>query len=221
VRPESRESILVTRVLLVDDHRIMRDGLRAILAGEPEIEVVGEAVDGRGAIAMIERDPPDVIVMDVGMPGMNGVEATRNVLRSHPDVRVVALSIHSDKRYVRNMLAAGASGYVLKSAAADELLCAVRAAMRGERFLSSEVDGEGAVGRAGDGSAYSVLGAREREVLQLLAEGMKSKAIGEQLSIAYKTVETHRRNIMRKLGIHSVAELTKYAVREGLTNLEG
>lgn len=221
MRPESRESILVTRVLLVDDHRIMRDGLRAILAGEPEIEVVGEAVDGRGAIAMIERDPPDVIVMDVGMPGMNGVEATRNVLRSHPDVRVVALSIHSDKRYVRNMLAAGASGYVLKSAAADELLCAVRAAMRGERFLSSEVDGEGAVGRAGDGSAYSVLGAREREVLQLLAEGMKSKAIGEQLSIAYKTVETHRRNIMRKLGIHSVAELTKYAVREGLTNLEG
>ena len=211
---------MTTRVLLVDDHRIMREGLRALLAHEPEINVIGEAVDGRGALAMVDRDPPDVIVMDVGMPGMNGVEATRCVRRAHPDVKVVALSIHADKRYVQNMLSAGASGYVLKSAAADELLGAVRAAIRGERFLSSELDGEAIGSRPGDGSAFSVLGAREREVLQLLAEGLKSKTIAERLSIAYKTVETHRRNIMRKLGIHSVAELTKYAVREGLTNLE-
>lgn len=211
---------MTIRVMLVDDHRMMREGLRAILSREPEIQVVGEAVDGRGAVALVEQEPPDVIVMDVGMPGMNGVEATRCVRRANADVKIVALSLHADKRYVQNMLAAGASGYVLKSSAADELLSAVQAATRGERFLSPALDSHDLNGRKNDGSAFSVLGAREREVLQLLSEGLKSKTIAERLSIAYKTVETHRRNIMRKLRIHSVAELTKYAVREGLTNLE-
>jgi DNA-binding NarL/FixJ family response regulator len=213
------------RVLLVDDHTMMREGLRSLLVGVPDIEVVGEASDGRMAIDLARRLSPDVVVMDVGMPELNGVEATRRIRAENERVRVVALSTHTDKRYVHHMLEAGASGYVLKIAAHDELLRAVRAASLGKSYLSAEVAGS-VVERSthahagGEVSAYSTLGSREREVLQLVAEGKTSAETAKEMFISIKTVETHRRNIAQKLGLHGTADLTKYAVREGLTSLE-
>lgn len=213
------------RVLVVDDHRMMREGLRKILADTGEIEVVAEADDGRAALDAAEQHRPDVVVMDVGMRGMNGIEATRCLRRDHPGIKVVALSTYADKRYVQNMMRAGAVAYVLKEAASDDLLRAVHAAARGEHYLSPRITGSLLepwtlpAGRA-DASAYELLGAREREVLQLLSEGKTSKEIAARLGVSPKTIEAHRRNIAQKLGIHSVAELTKYALREGLTSLE-
>ena len=214
------------RVLLVDDHRMMREGLRVLLAGAPDIEVVGEASDGRTALDLVRTNTPDVVVMDVGMPEMNGVEATRRIRAENEGVKVIALSTHRDKSYVHHMLEAGACGYVLKIGAHGELLQAVRAASQGRTYLSQEIAGL-VVERSththtqGEVSAYSTLGAREREVLQLVAEGKTSAETARQMHISIKTVETHRRNIAQKLGLHGTAELTKYAVREGLTSLEG
>ena len=214
------------RILLVDDHKMMRDGLRAILNRREDFEVVGEADDGRSALSLVSATSPDVVVMDVGMPHMNGIEATRRIQKEAPNARVVALSTHSDRRYVQNMIAAGAAGYVLKEAASEDLLRAVDAVARGESYLSSQITGVvfdslRASRTSRDAtSAYSLLGAREREVLQLLAEGMTSKEIAARLSLSTKTVETHRRNISQKLGLHSIAALTKFAVREGLTTLD-
>jgi len=213
------------RVLLVDDHQMMRDGLRAILGRRSDFEVVGEADDGRTALAQASSLQPDVVVMDVGMPQMNGIEATRRLKKETPGSRVVALSTHSDKRYVLNMIEAGASGYVLKEAASEDLLRAVEAASLGEHYLSPQITGAvfepwRNTASRGKSSAYRNLGTREREVLQLLAEGKTSKEIAARLNLAVKTVETHRRNIGQKLDLHSIAELTKYAIREGLTSLD-
>jgi two-component system, NarL family, response regulator NreC len=211
------------RVLLVDDHRIMREGLCALFSGVPDIEVVGQAADGRTALDLVRTLAPDVVVMDVGMPELNGVEATRRIRAENERVKVIALSMHT--RYVHPMLEAGASGYVLKMAAHGELLQAVRAASSGGTYLSPEIAGQ-VVERStsdhpdGNGSVYSRLGAREREVLQLVAEGKTSSETAKQMHISIKTVETHRRNIAQKLRLHGTAELTKYAVREGLTSLD-
>jgi DNA-binding NarL/FixJ family response regulator len=217
---------MMIRVLLVDDHQMMRDGLRGLLVGEPDIEVVGEASDGRIALDLVRTLSPDVVVMDIGMPDMNGVEATRRIHNEYERVKVVALSTHTDKRYVHHMLEAGACGYVLKIAAHDELLRAVRAASVGKTYLSPEIAGlvverSTSTNPGKDVSAYSTLGAREREVLQLVAEGKTSGETAKQMHISIKTVETHRRNIVQKLGLRGTAELTKYAVREGLTSLDG
>jgi DNA-binding NarL/FixJ family response regulator len=214
------------RVLLVDDHKMMRDGLRALLAGVPDIEIVGEASDGREALALVRALFPDVVVMDVGMPELNGVEATRRIRAANERVQVIALSTHADKRYVHHMLEAGACGYVLKIAAHGELLRAVRAASLGRTYLSPEIAGlvverSTSPHAGGQASAYSTLGAREREVLQLVAEGKTSAEAAEEMHISIKTVETHRRNIAQKLGLHGTADLTKYAIREGLTSLDG
>ena len=196
------------RILLVDDHQMMRDGLRAILTERSDFDVVGEAEDGRSAISLVEDLRPEIVVMDVGMPQMNGIEATRKIKKQAPDVKVIALSTHSDKRYVLNMIAAGASGYVLKEAASDDLLRAVDAVSRDGHYLSPQITGvvldrwRGATTR-GASSAYTTLGTREREVLQLLAEGKTSKEIAARLSLSTKTVETHRRNISQKLDLHS------------------
>lgn len=219
------ESSKKIRVLLVDDHKMMRDGLRFILESCPEIEVIGEAGDGRSAIACVRELHPDIVVMDIGMQELNGIEAARRIRAEHSDVNIVALSTHSDRSYVLHMLSAGAAAYVLKDSAFEELHQAVLAVHAGHRFLSPAITGivvEQAAQPERDGgtSVYATLGSREREVLQLLAEGYTSPQIGLRLHMAVKTVESHRRNIMRKLGIHSIALLTKYAVREGLSNLE-
>jgi two-component system NarL family response regulator len=213
------------RILLVDDHQMMRDGLRSILDLEDDLDVVGEAGNGYEALEMARTRRPDVIVMDIGMKDLNGIEATRQIMAQNPRAKVVALSTHSDESYVLSMLEAGASGYVLKDAAVDEMRRAIRVVAGGRHYLSPEIAGtvvgSRLRGAAEEGaSASSLLGARERQILQLLAEGHTSSEIARRLHIATTTVDSHRRNIMKKLDLHSVAELTKYAIREGLTSLE-
>jgi DNA-binding NarL/FixJ family response regulator len=186
---------------------------------------VGEASDGRTALDLVRTLTPDVVVMDIGMPELNGVDATTRIRAENPRVKVVALSTHADPRYVMHMLDAGATGYVLKISAYDELVRAVRAAALGRTYLSPEIAGvvvehSTSPHTGSEVSAYSTLGAREREVLQLVAEGKTSAETAKQMHISIKTVETHRRNIAHKLNLHGTAELTKYAIREGLTSLE-
>jgi len=213
------------KILLVDDHKIIRDGLRAILEKHQDIVVVGEAANGHEAIALVEKLSPGVVIIDITMPELNGIDATRRITGAHPEIKVIGLSMNLDSRYVLAMLAAGAVGYLLKNAAAEELVRAVHAVAAGQTYLCPEVSGV-VVERMlrGEGPAEpvtaSLLSPREREVLQLLAEGRTSKDIGQQLHIAVATVETHRRQIMSKLNLRTVAELTKYAVREGLTSLD-
>jgi DNA-binding NarL/FixJ family response regulator len=214
-----------TTILLVDDHRVLRRGLRALLSDEPPLEVIGEAGDGREGIELARELAPDVVVMDVAMPGLNGATATRRIIEESDSARVIALSMHSDRRYVSEMLAAGASGYLLKSCETEELVLAIKTVAAGRTYLSPEIAGEvvhGYVhGRSPDDrTAAPDLSGREKEVLQLLAEGRTSKEIAHDLHVSPKTVTAHRQNIMDKVGIRSVAELTKYAIREGLTSLE-
>jgi two-component system NarL family response regulator len=214
--------MMTTRILLVDDHELMREGLRSILEGDPDAEIVGEASTGREAVVLARTLKPDVVVMDVGMKDLNGIDATRQIRAELPKIHVIALSSHSDSRYVSAMLEAGACGYVLKANAYADLREALQAARQGKSYLCAEVT-KGVVDASLHGShrgAEPSLSEREREVLQLLAEGLSSPQIGKRLFIATSTVETHRRSIMRKLEIHSVADLTKWAIREGLTELE-
>jgi DNA-binding NarL/FixJ family response regulator len=213
------------KVLLVDDHKIIREGLRAMLDKEQGLKIVGEAEDGRTAIKLVRELSPDLVVMDIGMPDLTGIEATRQITAKHPNVKVIALSMHSDKRFVSEMLAAGASGYLLKDCAFDELSRAIHTVLEGRTYLSPDIAGivvEGYVHQTATNksSAFARLTDREREVLQLIAEGEGTKQIATRLHISIKTVETHRQHVMGKLNIFSVAELTKYAVREGLTSLE-
>lgn len=216
---------MITKILLVDDHLMLRDGLRALLEKDAGMKVVGGAENGREAIELTRTLAPDVVVMDIGLPGLNGIEATRQILASNSGVKIIALSMHSDKRYVIQMLKAGASGYLLKNCASDELVRAIHSVLANQRFLSQGiaetlVDHVVRDGAGGAGTAFTDLTAREREVLQLLAEGMTSKQIAKEISVAVKTVETYRRDIMHKLDLHNVAELTRYAIREGLTSLD-
>jgi len=210
------------RVLLVDDHGLMREGLRSILERESDVEVVGEAASGRAAVELARTLEPDVVIMDVAMKDSNGIEATRQLRSAQPNIKVIALSSHSDSRYVSAMLDAGACGYVLKANAYDELRRALVAAKQDKSYLSPDVT-ESVVGRRGEREldpSHASLSPREKEVLQLLAEGLSSPQIGKRLYIATATVESHRRSMMRKLRIHNVADLTKYAIREGLTSLD-
>jgi len=217
------------RVLLVDDHKILRDGLKSMLAKEVDIEVVGEVENGREALEFVAASEPHVVVMDIGMAELNGIDACRELTGSHPAIRVVALSMHSDRRYVSEMLAAGATGYLLKDSAFDELATAIRMAAEGRTFLSPGVAGivvEDYVRRVSGNGADSptqsgrALSAREREVLQLIAAGASTKEAAASLHLSVKTIETHRRQIMDKLGIYNLAGLIKYAVREGLASLD-
>ena len=210
-----------TTILLVDDHRIVREGLRTLLAQQPDREVVGEEADGREAVEKSRLLRPDVVVMDIAMPELNGVEATRLVLSELPATRVVALSMYADRRFVAEILRAGALGYVLKDGAFEELALAIRTTMEGKTYLSPSIAGlvvEELVRRsATPGSpSLALLTPRERQVLKLLADGMRPREIGQELSISAKTVEVHKQNLMNKLEIHSAAELTRFAIREGL-----
>jgi len=210
------------RVLLADDHTIVRKGLRSLLEGERGIEVVGEAGDGRRAVAKVEELHPDIVVMDIAMPVLNGLEATHQISRRFPEVKVVILTIHDTQQYILHTLRAGASGYVVKRAAPAELVTAIQAAYRGDRFLSPLVSRKIIeeyirLARAtGEVDSYGRLTDREREVLQLIAEGHSSPEIAELLHISVKTVATHRAHLMDKLDIHSTAQLTQYAIREGV-----
>jgi DNA-binding NarL/FixJ family response regulator len=211
--------------LLADDHVIVRDGLRSLLEKERDFTVVGEAENGRDAVEQATRLRPDVVVMDIAMPGLNGIEATRQITAQPPKPKVIALSMHSDKRFVAEMLQAGASGYLQKNCAFKHLVNAIRSVIAGQMYLGPSVTGivvEGFKQRlpAPQPGEAATLSPKEREVLQLLAEGSSTKEIADHLGISGKTVDTHRQHIMDKLGIHSIAELTKYAIREGLTSIE-
>ena len=212
-------------ILLADDHKILRQGLRTLLAKEMDMEVLAEAEDGRQAVRLVRELSPQVVIMDVGMPDLNGIEATRQILQESPETKVIALSMHSDRRFVTNMIKAGASGYLLKDSAFEELATAIRVVMARKTYLSHEiahvvVKDYVKGGSKEDPSVFSVLSPREREVLQLMAEGKTNRQIAEMLHVSLKTVETHRQQIMNKLEIHNIVELTKYAIREGLVSLD-
>jgi len=213
------------KILLADDHKITRQGLRSLLEKEPDMEVVAEAEEGRTAVRLVRELLPDVVVMDVSMPDLNGMEATRQIVAEHPNVKVIALSIHSDNLFVSEMLKSGASGYLLKDCAFEELARAIHVVVAGKTYLSPAVSGvvvDDYLHRLArtESPSSEVLTDREREVLQLIAEGKSTKQVALKLHISVKTVETHRRQIMSKLDIHTIAELTKYAIRKGLTSLE-
>jgi DNA-binding NarL/FixJ family response regulator len=212
------------RILIADDHKIFREGLRTLLQSRSDIQVIGEADNGRTVVSLAIQLEPDIVIMDVAMPDLNGIEATRQITSTRADARVLALSMHSDSRFVTRMLQAGAQGYLLKDCAFEELALAIDTIAMDGVYLSPGVTG--VVVRdymqhlSTAESSATVLSPREREVLQLVAEGLTTKDIAGKLHISVKTVETHRKQIMDKLEIRSVAELTKYAVREGLTSLE-
>lgn len=212
------------KVLIADDHQIMRDGLRAMLEKEPDIKVVGDAPNGRMA-QLLSRDlTPDVIIMDISMPELNGIDATKQIAAEFRGVKIIALSMHSDRRFVLNMLKAGAAAYMLKDDAFKNLAKAVRMAVANKTYLSHEIsdlleNSRQTSPTSLESAEFQLLSCREREVLQLVAEGKTSNQIADSLHISAKTVETHRQQVIVKLNIKGVAELTKYAIREGLTSL--
>lgn len=206
------------RVLLADDHRVLREALRLSLLREPDLDVVAEAGTAHEALALARSTTPDVVVLDIGLPDLSGIEVAARLHRMEPAPRVVALSAHTDKRFVAEMLRAGAEAYVTKASAGSELVRAIRTVAAGGNYLCPEVADALVLevrGLAGEGGPPP-LGRREREVLRLVAEGLRSSEIAERLHISPATVEAHRRNLMRKLDLHSVAELTRYAIREGI-----
>jgi DNA-binding NarL/FixJ family response regulator len=203
----------------------MREGLRTLIEKQPDMEVVAEAENGRMAVELALKLFPEVVVMDIGMPDLNGIEATRQILANNSKVKVIALSMHSAKRFVVEMLKAGSSGYLLKDCAFEELALAIRTAIANKVYVSPSINGmmiKEYVHNLSETefSVASILTARERQVLQLLAEGKTTKQIAAFLKVSVKTIETYRQQIMHKLNLHSVAELTKYAIREGITSLE-
>ena len=212
------------KIVLADDHQVLREGICSLLEKQGNMEVVAQADDGRTAVRLVRDLQPDIIIMDIAMPDLNGIEATRQIRAESPDVKVIALSMHSDRRFVAEMLKAGASGYLLKNSAFQQLTNSIRTVMEGRNYLCPEI-GEIVINdyikklSANETSAVSPLTPREREVLQLIAEGNSTKEIASNLSVSIKTADTHRQQIMKKLNCRSVAELTKYAIREGLTQL--
>lgn len=216
---------MAVRVLLVDDHRLVTDSLKAVLGELRDVEVVGTAVNGLEAVTIAADQRPDIVLLDISMPQLNGIDAARRILKDNPDIGIIMLSMHSDRRFVQEALRVGARGYILKESALQEVLEAIKAVTRGEVYFSPAVHDQvlqDYVERLKQNGAPSQteLSGREREVLQLLAEGQSTKQIAATLHVSVKTVESHRNQIMSKLDLHSIAELTKYAIREGLTHLD-
>jgi DNA-binding NarL/FixJ family response regulator len=214
-----------TQILLADDHQVVIDGLKALLAGEPDMEVIGQATDGLQVLPKVLELHPEVLVLDLMMPGLNGLEVARQVRDRAPDTKVIVLSMHANDAYVVEALRNGASGYVLKQAEARALLDAIRTVRGGNRYLSPPLSEENLVRWERDAKAapfdhYDTLSTREREVLQLAAEGLTSAAIGGRLNIGKRTVETHRANLQRKLGVKTQAELVRFAVKKGLVSVD-
>jgi len=210
------------RIVLADDHTVMRNGLRLLLERQPHLEVIGEAADGRQAVALSESANPDVVVMDIAMPNLNGIEATRQIVNRNPRTAIAILSMHSDESYVIRALKAGARAYLLKDSAEADLLAAVRALTEGKSFFSPAIskilveDYMRQLESRGAEDTYELLTTREREILQLLAEGRTNKEVANMLNLSLYTVETHRTHILQKLNLHSVPELILYAVRKGI-----
>ncbi|MDF3131066.1 response regulator transcription factor [Kiritimatiellaeota bacterium B1221] len=214
------------RIVLAEDHAMMRDGLRSLIRKEENMRIVGEADTGALAVEYAQKLGPHVMILDIGLPDLNGIDATRIILKDYPHIRVIGLSMHADRSLVGEMLKAGACAYVPKDCAYEELIEAIHQAVEGKTYLSPEIT-LGLVDsfvrnppKEGEDSAFAVLSERERQVLQLLAEGSATKEIADKLGVSVRTAETHRRNIMDKLDMRSVAELTKYAIRTGLTTLD-
>ena len=209
------------KIILVDDHKLLRDGLRNIIEQRSNMHIIGEASDGREAIKVSSKLMPDVIVMDVAMPGMNGVEAAKQIHKAQPDIKIIGLSMHSGKQFIQGMFKAGAFGYLLKDGDADELIIAINTVIQNKKYLSKEINQEYlTILKSGEDIIKAHLSSREKEVLQLIAEGNSSKEIGEILFLSSKTIDVHRNNIMRKIDLYTIPELTKYAIQRGLTTLE-
>jgi two-component system, NarL family, response regulator NreC len=212
------------KILLADDHAMLRHGLSRSFEQEKDVTIVGQAEDGYSAIELTKQLSPDLVIMDIGMPGLNGIETTRRIIQDYPKVKIIGLSMHSSDKYVREMFKAGASGYLLKNCSFDELVEAVKAVMSGNTYISPSIGDmiikEYTSKPDDEKSVFSILSQREREVLQLLAEGKSTKQIGQKLHVSPKTVEAHRLRIMDKLQIDNIAQLTKYAIQEGLTEAE-
>ena len=211
------------RIALADDHKVLRHGLSRAFANEKDIEVVGEAENGYEIIELVRKTTPDIIIMDISMPGMNGIQATQQIIKELPDIKIIALSMYSGKKMIHEMFKAGAKGYLLKDCEYEELINAIRVVIADKTYLSpaiTEVVVENMLNPAEEKNAFAVLSDKERQVLQLLAEGNTTKQIARMLHVSPKTVEGHRTKIMNKLGIDSVANLTKYAIREGLTSVD-
>jgi DNA-binding NarL/FixJ family response regulator len=210
------------RIFLVEDHTILREGLRALLTADPNFEIIGEAADGREAVRFVEKQVPDLILMDLSMPRMTGMDAIREIKKRYPATKIIALTVHKTEEYLRTTLQAGADGYVLKDATHEELMLAIQNVLKGKTYLSpgvSEKVIEGYLeGKESQipSSTLGLLSPREREVLKLIAEGYKNKEIAADLCISLKTVEKHRANLMKKLDLHNAAALTAYAIEQGL-----
>lgn len=214
------------RILLADDHQLVRGGLRSLLQSFPDMEIVGETGDGREAVELARRHAPDLVLMDIAMPHLNGLEATARIVKKLPRTRVIILSMHANEEYILQALRAGAVGYLLKNAAPTELEFAIRTVARGETYLSPEISRHVIEEYLGKGNADTPPGPldqltpRQREILQLVAEGQSTKQMAARLNVSVKTIETHRAQLMERLGIYDVAGLVRYALRHGLTHLD-
>lgn len=212
---------MTIKILLADDHKILRDGLRTVIEKHAHLQVTGEASNGREAIHLCRKLRPDVVIMDVAMEGLNGMEATGRILQESPEIKIIGLSMHSNKRFILGMFKAGAFGYLLKDSDSDELIKAIETVMANKKYISQDISGTILQELISPTENQDIeLSPREKEILQLLAEGKSSKEIAGILFLSSKTVDAHRKNIMDKLNLHTLPDLTKYAVRTGLTSLD-